>query len=65
MRTAIALDTRNALDRERLMRSGFRYLTIAGLDGSGDASFRSAVVDRDMMEAESTWTIAATTSHLA
>jgi len=65
MRTAIALDTRNALDRERLMRSGFRYLTIAGLDGSGDASFLPALPHRDMIEAESTWTTAAATTHLA
>jgi len=65
MRTAIALDTRNALDRERLMRSGFRYLTIAGLDGSGDSSFHPALPHRDMMEAESTWTTAAATTHLA
>ena len=36
MRSAIVLDTRNALDRERLIRNGFRYLTIAGFDGSGD-----------------------------
>jgi UDPglucose 6-dehydrogenase len=65
MRTAIALDTRNALDRERLMRSGFRYLTIAGLDGSGDGSSRRALPVRDMMETESTWTSAAATTHLA
>ena len=62
MRSAIVLDTRNALDRERLIRSGFRYLTIAGLDGSADAFFRAAVPDRDMIEAESAWTTAATTT---
>lgn len=62
MRSAIVLDTRNALDRERLIRSGFRYLTIAGLAGSADASFRPASPDRDIMEAESAWTTAATTT---
>jgi UDPglucose 6-dehydrogenase len=39
MRSAIMLDTRNALDRERLVRNGFRYLTIAGLEGSADYSY--------------------------
>jgi UDPglucose 6-dehydrogenase len=39
MRSAIMLDTRNALDRERLVRNGFRYLTIAGLEGNADYSY--------------------------
>jgi UDPglucose 6-dehydrogenase len=30
MRTAIMLDTRHALDRARITRAGFRYLTLAG-----------------------------------
>jgi UDPglucose 6-dehydrogenase len=50
MRSAIMLDTRNALDRERLVRNGFRYLTIAGLEGSGDSSY-SATAEPDLMEA--------------
>lgn len=61
MRHAIVLDSRNALDRERIIRSGFRYLTIAGLDGGGDVS-RVPMSDRDMMEAEPAWTTAATTT---
>ena len=39
MRSPLLLDTRNALDRARLVRSGFRYLSLAGLDGNSD-SFR-------------------------
>jgi UDPglucose 6-dehydrogenase len=50
MRSAIMLDTRNALDRERLVRNGFRYVTIAGLEGSGDSSYRS-IAEPDLMEA--------------
>jgi UDPglucose 6-dehydrogenase len=34
MRSAIVLDSRNALDRERLIRNGFRYLSLAGMDAS-------------------------------
>jgi UDPglucose 6-dehydrogenase len=49
MRSAIMLDTRNALDRERLVRNGFRYLTIAGLEGSGDSS-HPAIAELDLME---------------
>jgi UDPglucose 6-dehydrogenase len=30
MRTPILLDTRHALDRGRITRAGFRYLTLAG-----------------------------------
>jgi UDPglucose 6-dehydrogenase len=52
MRSAIVLDTRNALDRERLVRNGFRYLTIAGLDGSGDTSHLS-IAESDLLEASS------------
>jgi hypothetical protein len=52
MRSAIMLDTRNALDRERLVRNGFRYLTIAGLEGSGDAS-RPSIEESDLLEATS------------
>jgi UDPglucose 6-dehydrogenase len=52
MRSAIMLDTRNALDRERLVRNGFRYVTIAGLEGSGDSSYRS-IAEPDLMEASS------------
>jgi UDPglucose 6-dehydrogenase len=50
MRSAIMLDTRNALDRERLVRNGFRYVTIAGLEGSGDSSHPS-IAEPDLMEA--------------
>ena len=49
MRSPILLDTRNALDRERLVRAGFRYLSFTGLSGSGDASY-SAMPDADLME---------------
>jgi UDPglucose 6-dehydrogenase len=52
MRSAIMLDTRNALDRERLIRNGFRYLTIAGLEGSGDTS-RPSIEESDLLEATS------------
>lgn len=52
MRSAIMLDTRNALDRERLVRNGFRYLTIAGLEGSGDSS-RPSIEESDLLEATS------------
>lgn len=51
MRSSIVLDSRNALDRERLSRSGFRYLSIAGLDMSGD-SFRPSTSDRDLVVAK-------------
>jgi UDPglucose 6-dehydrogenase len=50
MRSAIMLDTRNALDRERLVRNGFRYLTIAGLEGSGDSSY-PGIVESEFLEA--------------
>jgi UDPglucose 6-dehydrogenase len=50
MRSAIMLDTRNALDRERLVRNGFRYVTIAGLEGSGDSS-QPLIAEPDLMEA--------------
>ena len=30
MRTPILLDTRHALDRARITRAGFRYITLAG-----------------------------------
>jgi hypothetical protein len=30
MRNPILLDTRHALDRARVTRAGFRYLTLAG-----------------------------------
>jgi UDPglucose 6-dehydrogenase len=30
MRTPILLDTRHALDRGRITRAGFRYITLAG-----------------------------------
>ena len=56
MRSAIVLDSRNSLDRESLISSGFRYLSIAGLDGGSDTISRSALPDRDMMESESAWT---------
>jgi UDPglucose 6-dehydrogenase len=49
MRSAIMLDTRNALDRERLVRNGFRYVTIAGLEGSGDSSY-PAIAEPELME---------------
>ncbi len=37
MRSAIMLDTRNALDRERLVGSGFRYLSITGSPAASDS----------------------------
>jgi UDPglucose 6-dehydrogenase len=52
MRSAIVLDTRNALDRERLVRNGFRYLTVAGLDGSGDSSY-PVIAESEFFEATS------------
>ena len=36
MRSAIVLDCRNALDRERLVRAGFRYLPMAGSPAGAD-----------------------------
>jgi len=50
MRSAIVLDSRNALDRDRLVGGGFRYLSIAGSASGGDASHRSSQ-EIDLMEA--------------
>jgi UDPglucose 6-dehydrogenase len=61
MRAPIVLDSRNALDRDRLIRNGFTYLGMAGLDGRGDFAV-AGNVDRDMMEAESAWTTTAATA---
>jgi UDPglucose 6-dehydrogenase len=55
MRSPIVLDCRNALDREQLVRSGYRYLPMAG-SAAGAVLSRAGAAVLDYHETGAAWT---------